>query len=41
MPAPACPRAPGFGCMIHNDKDSEKHEVFGANEFKKEPLQQN
>jgi hypothetical protein len=21
--------------MIHNDEDSEKHEVFGANEFKK------
>jgi len=30
------PCAPGCGCMIHHNQDSESHEVFGVKEFKKQ-----
>jgi hypothetical protein len=36
MHEPACPRAPGCGCMIHHNEDSERHEIFGAKMFKKQ-----
>ena len=29
--------APACSCMIHDNEDSERHEVFGAKEFKKQP----
>src|SRR5208283_2766905 len=28
--------APGCDCMIHHKQDSERHEVFGVKEFKKQ-----
>jgi len=30
-----CPRAPRFGCMIHHNQNSERHEVVGVKESKK------
>ena len=31
---------PDCGCMMHHNQDSERHEVFGVKEFKKQQLQQ-
>ena len=38
--APVCPWAPGCGCMIHHNEDSERHKVLVSYELFSELFRQ-